>query len=104
MIRSLVRLANCGIILRLYPRDSRQHFCDVNLLADVARRVIDNNSLPQSTALVIADPYTITNRELEEMIRRHLRRNTVTVPLPLPWMKCSLSAHDSQYEPQGLTW
>jgi nucleoside-diphosphate-sugar epimerase len=83
MIRSLLRLANRGIILRLYPRNSRQHFCDVNLLADVVRRVIDNNSLPQSTALVIADPSSITNRELEEMIRRYLRRNAVTVPLPL---------------------
>ncbi len=86
MLLSLMRLAKRGIILRLYPRDSRQHFCDVNLLADVALRVIDNNSLPQSTALVIADPYTITNRELEELIRRYLRRSTVTVPLPVPWM------------------
>jgi len=86
MIRSLLGLANRGIILRLYPRNSRQHFCDVNLLADVVRRVIDNDHLPQSTALVIADPYTITNRELEEMIRRYLRRNAVTVPLPLSLM------------------
>ena len=86
MIRSLLRLANRGIILRLYPRNSRQHFCDINLLADVARRVINNNNLPQSTALVVADPYTITNREMEGMIRRYLRRKTVVVPLPLPWM------------------
>jgi nucleoside-diphosphate-sugar epimerase len=86
MIRSLLRLAKRGIILRLYPRNSRQHFCHVNLLADVVRRVINNNSLPQSTPLVIADPYTITNREFEDLIRSHLRRSTVTVPLPLPWM------------------
>jgi nucleoside-diphosphate-sugar epimerase len=86
MIRSLLGMANRGIILRLYPRNSRQHFCDVNLLADVVRRIIDRNNLPQASALVIADPYTITNRELEEMIRRHLRRNAVTVPLPLPLM------------------
>jgi nucleoside-diphosphate-sugar epimerase len=83
MIRSLVRLANRGIILRLYPRNSRHHFCDVNLLADVARRVIDNTSLPQSTALVVADPYTVTSRELEKMIRSHLQRRTLTLPLPL---------------------
>jgi nucleoside-diphosphate-sugar epimerase len=86
MIRSLLRLANRGIILRLYPRNSRQHFCDINLLADVARRVINNSNLPQSTALVVADPYTITNREMEDMIRRYLRRKTMVVPLPLPWM------------------
>jgi nucleoside-diphosphate-sugar epimerase len=90
MIRSLLRLASRGIILRMYPRNSRQHFCDVNLLAEVVHRVIDDNSLPQSTALVIADPYTVTNRELEEMIRSHLRRKTVTVPLPLPWMSAVL--------------
>lgn len=85
MIRSLLRLANRGIILRLYPRNSRQHFCDINLLADVARRVISNN-LPQSTALVVADPYTVTNWEMEDLIRRYLRRKTVVIPLPLPWM------------------
>jgi nucleoside-diphosphate-sugar epimerase len=86
MIRSLLGLANRGIILRLYPRSARQHFCDINLLADVARRVIDNHGLPQSTALVVADPYTVTNRELEELIRSNLRRSAVTVPLPLPLM------------------
>ncbi len=58
----------------------------MNLLADVVHRVINSNNLPQSAALVIADPYTITNRELEEMIRRYLRRNAVTVPLPLSLM------------------
>lgn len=86
MIRSLMRLAKRGILLRLYPRSSRQHFCHINLFAEVARRVIDSNSLPQATALVVADPYIVTNRELEEMIRRYLRRTTVTVPLPVPWM------------------
>ena len=85
MIRSLLRLANRGILLRLYPRNARQHFCDINLLADVARRVLSNN-LPQSTALVVADPYTVTNREMEDLIRRYLRRKTVVIPLPLPWM------------------
>jgi len=86
MIRSLLRLAKRGILLRLYPRSSRQHFCDINLLADVARRVINNNDLPQSAALVVADPYTITNREMESMIRRYLRRKAVVVPLPVPWL------------------
>jgi len=85
MIGSLLRLASRGIILRLYPRNGRQHFCDINLLTDVVRCTIDA-SLPQYTALVIADPYTITNRELEELIRRHLRQKAITVPLPLPWM------------------
>lgn len=86
MLLSLMKLAKRGIFLRLYPRNSRQHFCDINLLANVASRVIEKNNLPQGTALVVADPYTITNRELEELIRSFLRRNVVTMPLPLPWM------------------
>ncbi len=90
MIRSMLRLANRGVILRLYPRDGRQHFCDVNLFAEAVRRVIYNGGLPQSTTLVVADPYTVTNRELEQMIRRYLRRRTVIVPLPLSVMSTVL--------------
>ncbi len=90
MIRSLLRLANRGLILRLYPRDGRHHFCDVNLFAEAVHHVIYNGGLPQSTTLVVADPYTVTNRELEEMIRRHLRRRTVTLPLPLSMMSTFL--------------
>ncbi len=86
----MLRLANRGVILRLYPRDGRQHFCDVNLFAEAVRRVIYNGGLPQSTTLVVADPYTVTNRELEQMIRRYLRRRTVIVPLPLSVMSTVL--------------
>ena len=103
MLLSLMRLANRGIILRLYPRNSRQHFCDINLLADVARRVIENGTLPQASALVVADPYTVTNRELEELIRRHLRRSVVTVPLPVSLMS-SIFRHSIRSTNPKLDW
>jgi len=103
MILSLMNLAKRGVMLRLYPRSSRQHFCDVNLLADVARRVIENGGLPQATALVVADPYVVTNRELEDMIRHYLRRSTVTVPLPVPWMS-SVFRHSIRSKNPKLDW
>lgn len=103
MLLSLMNLAKRGIFLRLYPRNSRQHFCDINLLAEVARRVIDKNSVPQASALVVADPYTITNRELEDLIRSHLRRSVVTVPLPVPLMS-SVFRHSIRSKKPKLDW
>jgi len=58
----------------------------VNLLTDVVGRLIGKEALPRSSAWVIADPYVVTNRELEDLIRQYLRRSVVTVPLPLPLM------------------
>ena len=82
MIDSLLRMAKRGVILRLYPRGVRHHLCDTRLLVDVVRHVIQED-LPQPTSLVVADPYTVTNRELETMIRRHAPKKSVTLPLPV---------------------
>lgn len=103
MLLSLMKLAKRGVMLRLYPRSSRQHFCDVNLLAEVAQRVIKNGTLPQASALVVADPYTVTNRELEELIRRYLRRSVVTVPLPVPLIS-SVFRHSIRSKNPKLDW
>ncbi len=103
MLLSLMNLAKRGVMLRLYPRSARQHFCDINLLADVARRVIDNGTLPQASALVVADPYIVTNKELEDLIRGHLRRSVVTVPLPVPWMS-SIFRHSIRSKNPKLDW
>jgi hypothetical protein len=75
-------MAKRGVILRLYPRGVRHHLCDTRLLVDVVRHVIQED-LPQPTSLVVADPYTVTNRELETMIRRHAPKKSVTLPLPV---------------------
>lgn len=83
MVDSLVKMARRGILLRLYPRDGRQHLCDVGLLLEVVRRIIELRDLPPVSAFVVADPAPITNRELEAMIRQHLQKRSVTLPVPL---------------------
>jgi hypothetical protein len=83
MIDSLVRLAKRGILLRLYPREGRQHLCDIRLLLEVASRIIDAGGLPPVSTFVIADPVPATNRELEAMIRRNLQKRTTILPFPL---------------------
>ncbi len=90
MVGTLVKLARRGITLRLYPRDARHHLVHVDLLAEAARRIIERDDLPDRSHLVIADPYTVTNRELEAMIRPALRRASVPVPLPAHWIAALL--------------
>jgi nucleoside-diphosphate-sugar epimerase len=84
MVGTVLKLAKHGIVLRLYPRDARHHFCHMNLLVDVAGRVIaQNHRLPNLSSFVVVDPYTFDNRELETMLRQHLSWKTRTVPVPV---------------------
>jgi nucleoside-diphosphate-sugar epimerase len=90
MVDTLLKLARRGVTLRLYPRDARHHLCHMDLLADVARRAIERVDLPNLSYLLVADPYTVTNADLEAMTRPALRKRSVPVPLPLPWMSTLL--------------
>ena len=90
MIGTMLKLARRGITVRLYPRHARQHLAHMDLLADVARRVIEHDDLPNLSYLVVADPYTVTNRELESMIRQTLRSRSITLPLPAQWFSTLL--------------
>jgi nucleoside-diphosphate-sugar epimerase len=90
MVDTLLKLAKRGITLHLYPRDARHHLVHMDLLADVARRVIQRDDLPNLSCLVVADPYTVTNGQLEAMIRPALRRGSIPVPLPVHWMSALL--------------
>ncbi len=90
LIDNLVKLAKRGTPLRLYPRDARHHLCNLNILVDVARLVIQQNDLPHMSALVVADPYTITSRELESMIAQYLPRKGATIPVFAPLMSALL--------------
>ncbi len=90
MVGTLLGLARRGIALRLYPRKARHHLCHMDLLAEVARRAIARGDLPNATCLVVADPYTVTNSDLEDLTRPAARRPAVPVPLPLPWMSALL--------------
>ncbi len=90
MIDTLMRLARWGIALRLYPRRARHHLTYMDLLAEVTRRVIQKRDLPNRSYLVVADPYTVTNQELEAMIRPALRKGSIPLPLPVHWLSAVL--------------
>jgi hypothetical protein len=86
MIDTVLKLARKRITLRLYPRAARHHLCHMDLLAEVARRAIAHRDLPDRSALVVADPYTVTNTELEALTRAGRPSAGLTLPLPLPLM------------------
>lgn len=90
MVGTLLKLADRGVALRLYPRGARHHLVHMDLLVDVVRRVIARTDLPNLSYLVVADPYTVTNRELEAMIRPALKKRSVQVPLPVHWLSAVL--------------
>ncbi len=87
---NLCQMAKRGITLRLYPRDARHHLCHLNILVDAVRRILERDDLPNLSPLVVADPYTITSRELERMIVRYLRHKSRTVPISAPLMSALL--------------
>jgi nucleoside-diphosphate-sugar epimerase len=87
---NLCKSARAGRILRLYPRGARHHLCHLEILVEVGRRVIERDGLPDPSCLVVADPYTVTSRQLEEMIVRHLRRPARTLPIPSTLMSALL--------------
>jgi nucleoside-diphosphate-sugar epimerase len=83
MVDTLIRLAHQGIALRVYPRSARHHLCHMNLLVDVVRRIIEDDRIPHLSSFIVADPYTVTNHELEAMIQRHMRRKRAVFPMPV---------------------
>jgi nucleoside-diphosphate-sugar epimerase len=87
---NLCQLAKRGIILRLYPRDARHHLCHSDILVEVVRRILERDELPNLSSFVVADPYTVTSRELERMIVQYLGRRSRIVPVPTPWMSTVL--------------
>jgi nucleoside-diphosphate-sugar epimerase len=87
---NLCKLARRGAALRLHPRDARHHLCHLDLLADVCRRVIAREDLPSPLTLLVSDPYTVTSRDLEEMIGRHLGRRALTIPVLAPLLSTLL--------------
>jgi nucleoside-diphosphate-sugar epimerase len=86
MVSTIIRLARRGLSLRLYPRGARQHLANLDLLADVVRRVIQHDRLPSLSRFVVADPYTVSNRELEATIRGFQQTKGLPLPLPAHWM------------------
>lgn len=103
---NLCKSAKAGKILRLYPRGARHHLCHLKILVEVVRRVIDEDGVPNLSSLVVADPYTVTSRQLEEMIVRYLRRPARTIPIPSSLMSAllRLSFHSSNPKYDLRTW
>src|SRR5262249_5799935 len=90
MIDTLLKLAKRGINLRLYPREARHHLCHINLLVEATRRAIERSHLLHLSSLVVADPYTVTSRELEAMIARFSPKRPMAWPIPVTWMSALL--------------
>jgi nucleoside-diphosphate-sugar epimerase len=105
MIETMIRLAKKGLALRLYPRNARHHLCHTDLLIEIFARVIEqSDSLPHLSRFLVADPCTVTNRELEAMIARYAGRRLRTVPLPVGLLSSALQ-HTSRIPKLDLkTW
>jgi nucleoside-diphosphate-sugar epimerase len=85
MLGTFVRLAKRGIALHLYPQGARHHLVHMDLVVEAARRTIEQNErLMHLTALIVADPYTVTNYELEQIISRYASPGKMRVPIALP--------------------
>jgi nucleoside-diphosphate-sugar epimerase len=106
MIETLLKLAKRGIILRLYPRNARHHLCHTTLLVDVVRRILAMSHLRHLSRLVVADPYTVTNRQLEMMLRQYLPRKGTTLRIPVPLISTLLrySFHSRNPRLDMRTW
>lgn len=100
MVGTLLRLAQRGISLRLYPREARHHLVHMDLLVDVERRLIEREDLPSGSCLVVADPYTVTNRQLEAMVHRALPKANLVIPLPVHWLSAALRRTFHSHDPR----
>jgi len=106
MMGTLLRLARRGICLRIYPARARHHFCHMDLLLEVVRQVIARRVSLADHCFVVADPYTVTNEGLSEMINRYQRNGHVTVPMPVHWLHNVLrwAPHSSNPSLDFKTW
>jgi nucleoside-diphosphate-sugar epimerase len=107
MIETMIGLAKKGIILRLYPRHARHHLCHTDLLVDVFRRVVERNEvLPHLSTFIVADPYTVTNQELETLFRGVVSRRVTTLPIPAGLLSAALGRtfHSARPKLDLKTW
>jgi nucleoside-diphosphate-sugar epimerase len=107
LIDNLLKLVLRGTMLRLYPREARHHFCNLGILMEVAQRLAENpDAVPHGTGLVVADPFTITSRELEAMFLRYAPKRPMQIPIPATFMSAlvSLLPHSSNPTLDFKTW
>lgn len=83
MLNSLLKLAKKRIILRLYPRKARHHLCEMKLFIKTVNQIIKTHNQLSQQIFIIANPYTITNIQIEKEIRKNMTKNNIIIPLPL---------------------
>lgn len=83
MLNSLLKLAKKRIILRLFPRKTRHHLCEMKLFIKTINRIIKNHNQLSQQIFIIANPYTITNIQIEKEIKKNKTRSSIILPLPL---------------------
>ena len=78
----------------------------MELFVKVVRKIIDSQNLSAVSSFVIADPAPVTNRELEAIIRKHMRQKGTTLPIPLTLMSAILrrSFHSKNARFDLATW
>lgn len=92
LIDNLCKLVRRGTMLRLYPRQARHHLCNLNILGEVARQIVEyRDQVAHGTAFVVADPFTITSEELEAMFLRYAAEKPIQLPIPAPLMSALVS-------------
>lgn len=103
---NLCKSAKAGRLLRLYPRGARHHLCHLSILVEVARRLVERDDVPNLSHLVVADPFVVTSRELEEMIRKFHHGPARTIPIPSTVMSALLrfSFHSTNPKLDLRTW
>src|SRR5262249_51005847 len=104
MVDTMIKLAKRGVALRLYPRKARHHLVHMNLLAEVTRRIIERRDrISYLSTWVAADPYTVTNEELDTMISSAQQKRYVPLPLPAHWISSGLR-HTFHSKTPKLDW
>lgn len=103
---NLCKSARAGRLLRLYPRGARHHLCHLSILVEVARRLVARDDIPSASHLVVADPFVVTSRQMEEMIRRFYQGPARTIPIPSSVMSALLrfSFHSTNPTLDLRTW
>jgi NAD(P)-dependent dehydrogenase (short-subunit alcohol dehydrogenase family) len=83
MLLSLVEWLRRGLLLQLLPLRTRHHFCSGELLSAVARSVAERSwPSDQPTLFTVADPFTISNRDLTLALIQRWGYPSGLLPLP----------------------
>jgi nucleoside-diphosphate-sugar epimerase len=81
VVDTLLRYARRGLRLELTPRAMRRHMLHVTLLVRAMERLVAIGPV-RGRPLIVADPFVLTNAEINAAIRRRSPRGA-SIPVPL---------------------